>query len=71
MTIQEKDYSLISKKLLSKADKDGIERKIVKVVVRKGDAILMLKRAETERFSGLYELPGGGGGLEENENVFF
>ena len=40
-------------------------------MVRKGDAILMLKRAETERFAGLYELPGGGGGLEENENVFF
>jgi len=68
MTISEKDYLPISEKLLDRAEKDGIERKVVKLVIRKNGAVLVLRRAKGEHFPDLYELPGGG--LNENEDIF-
>lgn len=67
MTISEKDYLNISKKLLNRADQDGIERKIIKLIIRQ-NGVLMLKRAKGESFPDLYELPGGG--LHKDENIF-
>jgi len=66
--ILEKNNLIISKKLLEKAHKDGIEKNVVRLVVKENNAILMLKRAKNERFSDLYELPGGK--LNENEDIF-
>ena len=68
MSIHEKDYVVISKQLSEIAKRDGIERTAVKVVLRDGDSILLLKRAKEGRFPDLYELPGGG--IKEDEDVF-
>ncbi len=66
--ISEKNYLVISKKLLDTARKDGIERKSVKLVIKKKNTVLMLKRAKNDHFPDLYELPGGS--LNENEDIF-
>jgi 8-oxo-dGTP diphosphatase len=66
--ILEKNYLTISKKLSDIADKDEIKRKIVRLVIKQGNSVLMLKRAKSDHLSGLYELPGGG--LNENEDIF-
>ncbi|MBI3888379.1 NUDIX hydrolase [Candidatus Nomurabacteria bacterium] len=67
-TILKKDYKIINKKLSDTAEKDGISRKIVRLAMVRGDSLLMLKRAKTDHFPGLYELPGGK--LDENEDIF-
>lgn len=67
-TISEKDYLILSKKLLDTAHKDGIERKAVRLIVKQDNSVLMLKRAKRDRFPDFYELPGGG--LNENEDIF-
>ncbi|MGB8815954.1 MAG: NUDIX hydrolase [Minisyncoccia bacterium] len=68
MVIKIKDYLLISKKLLDIAQKDGIGKKTVKLLIKKGDTVLVLKRAKSVNFPDFYELPGGG--LNENEDIF-
>lgn len=66
--ISKNTFSKISIELLRRAVEDEIERKIVKLLIKKGDTILMLKRASNDSFPDLYELPGGE--LEENEDIF-
>jgi len=68
MIISEKDYLTISNNLLNTADKDGIERKIVRLILKQNNTVLILKRAKNDHFSDLYELPGGG--LNKNEDIF-
>ena len=68
MAIPEKDYLVISNKLLYIACKDGIEKKAVKLLIKKDNTVLMLKRAKIDHFPDLYDLPGGG--LNENEDIF-
>lgn len=68
MLILEKDYLAISKKLLDIAHNDGIEKISVKLVIKKEDTVLLLKRVKNDHFPDLYELPGGG--LNENEDIF-
>ncbi|MFA5791686.1 MAG: NUDIX hydrolase [Candidatus Paceibacterota bacterium] len=68
MAISEKDLLNISQKLLDKARKDGIELNIVKLIVKKNDTVLVLRRASTDSFPNLYELPGGG--IDKNEDIF-
>lgn len=57
-----------SKKLLDIAKKDKMEREMVRLAVMRGNAVLMLKRAKTDHFPELYELPGGE--LNKNEDIF-
>jgi 8-oxo-dGTP diphosphatase len=66
--ISKKDYLIISKKLLDIAEKDGVEREIVRLAVMQGKAVLMLKRSKTDHFPELYELPGGK--LNKDEDIF-
>src|SRR3989344_3989110 len=67
--ISEENQVTLSKTLLDAALADGIERQSVSLIVRNQEnAVLMLKRATAGRFSGFYDLPGGG--LEANEDIF-
>lgn len=68
MIISEKNYISISKKLLEQARKDNVEKNVVRVMIKENNSILMLKRAKKERFSDLYELPGGK--LNKEEDIF-
>jgi 8-oxo-dGTP diphosphatase len=68
MIISEKDYLAISKKLLNVAHGEGIEREVVRIIIKQDNLVLVLKRAKGDHFPGLYELPGGG--LEMNEDIF-
>lgn len=68
MALLEKDLLSISEKFLDQAYKDGIERVAVKLVIKKDDKVLMLKRANTESMPNLYELPGGG--IDKDEDIF-
>lgn len=68
MTIFKKDYLLISNKLLETARKNGIERNAVRLIIKQNNTILMLRRAKSDHFPDLYELPGGG--LKKDEDIF-
>jgi len=68
MAIPKENYFILNKELSDMADKDGIERKTVKLVIKKNNSLLLLKRAKSVNFPNLYEFPGGG--IEKDEDIF-
>lgn len=68
MALLEKNLLVLSQMLLAKAYQDGIERILVKLVIKNDNKVLILKRTKTESMPNLYELPGGG--LDKGEDVF-
>lgn len=68
MILHEMNQTITCDKLLEAARKNGIESKIVKIIIEIHGSVLFLKRSAQRHFPTLYELPGGK--LNEYENVF-
>lgn len=56
----------IIKKLLKQAGKDGIQKIVVRAIIKRDNKFLLLERASTEFLGGLLVLPGGSVNADED-----